>query len=111
MIKLTTDAKLVARNGRVIHATAPNCQGVALCSENMASKGYAPVLFAELADRNAPVTCKNCCRKLGIEAPKEISIHREEVFRRIKEENQKAATGKDGGEAHLGALSDLFKKK
>jgi carbon storage regulator len=49
--------------------------------------------------------------KLGIEAPKEISIHREEVFRRIKEENQKAATGKDGGEADLGALSDLFKKK
>lgn len=49
--------------------------------------------------------------KIGIEAPKEISIHREEVFRRIKEENQKAATGKDGSEADLGALSDLFKKK
>ena len=49
--------------------------------------------------------------KLGIEAPKEISIHREEVFRRIKEENQKAAAGNGGGGADLGALSDLFKKK
>jgi carbon storage regulator len=47
--------------------------------------------------------------KIGIEAPKEISIHREEVFKRIKEENQKAATG--GGNGDLGALSDLFKKK
>jgi len=71
-VTLTTDAKLVARNGRVIHATAPHCIGVALCAPNMASEGYAPVLFAELADRNAPVTCKNCCRKLGIEAPKSL---------------------------------------
>jgi carbon storage regulator len=48
--------------------------------------------------------------KIGIDAPKEISIHREEVFKRIKEENQKAAT-KDGGQADLGGLADLFKKK
>ena len=46
--------------------------------------------------------------KIGIDAPKEISIHREEVFKRIKEENQKAA---GGGESDLGGLADLFKKK
>jgi carbon storage regulator len=48
--------------------------------------------------------------KVGIEAPREISIHREEVFRRILEENRKAAAGNEG-QADLGALSDLFKKK
>ena len=46
--------------------------------------------------------------KIGIEAPKEISIHREEVFLRIKEENQSAAGGSD---QDLGSIADLFKKK
>jgi carbon storage regulator len=46
--------------------------------------------------------------KLGIEAPKSISIHREEVFLRIKEENQKAAGSSD---TDLGSIADLFKKQ
>ena len=46
--------------------------------------------------------------RIGIDAPKTISIHREEVFLRIKEENQKAAAGKD---QDLGGIADLFKKK
>lgn len=46
--------------------------------------------------------------KIGIEAPKTISIHREEVFLRIKEENQKAAGSSDGD---LGSIADLFKKQ
>ena len=46
--------------------------------------------------------------KIGIEAPKTISIHREEVFLRIKEENQKAAGASD---ADLGGIADLFKKQ
>lgn len=46
--------------------------------------------------------------KIGIEAPKTISIHREEVFLRIKEENQKAAGGAD---MDLGGIADLFKKQ
>ncbi len=47
--------------------------------------------------------------KIGIEAPKSISIHREEVFLRIKDENLKAAGGTQNQD--LGTLSDLFKKK
>lgn len=32
--------------------------------------------------------------KLGIDAPKEIEIHRKEVYEEIQEENKKAASGK-----------------
>lgn len=32
--------------------------------------------------------------KLGIKAPKEIDIHRKEVYEEIQEENKKAALGK-----------------
>ena len=46
--------------------------------------------------------------RIGIDAPKDISIHREEVFLRIKEENVKAAGGSD---QDLGGIADLFKKK
>jgi carbon storage regulator len=46
--------------------------------------------------------------KIGINAPKDISIHREEVFLRIKEENQKAAAGPDND---LGGIADLFKQQ
>lgn len=46
--------------------------------------------------------------KIGIEAPKSISIHREEVFLRIKEENQKAAGATD---TDLGSIADLFKNQ
>ena len=46
--------------------------------------------------------------KIGINAPKDISIHREEVFLRIKEENQKAAAGSDND---LGGIADLFKQQ
>lgn len=47
--------------------------------------------------------------KVGIDAPKSISIHREEVFLRIKEENQTAAVA--AVNQNLGDLSDLFKKQ
>jgi carbon storage regulator len=46
--------------------------------------------------------------KIGIEAPRSISIHREEVFLRIKEENQKAAGASD---TDLGGIADLFKQQ
>lgn len=46
--------------------------------------------------------------RIGIEAPKTISIHREEVFLRIKEENQKAVADKN---QDLGGIADLFKKQ
>lgn len=44
--------------------------------------------------------------KVGIEAPQSIEIHREEVYRRIEEENKEAASSKD-----LSRLGNLVIKK
>lgn len=46
--------------------------------------------------------------KLGIRAPREVSVHREEIFLKIQEENMRAAqVSKDT----LGSVEDLFLKK
>lgn len=45
--------------------------------------------------------------RLGIEAPKETKIYREEVFLRIKQENRSAATSAD---IDLGKISQLMKE-
>ena len=46
--------------------------------------------------------------RLGIEAPKETKIYREEVFLRIKQENRSAATSPD---IDMGKISQLMKEK
>ncbi len=46
--------------------------------------------------------------KIGIDAPRSVSIHREEVFLRIKEENTQAASDP---KQDLGGIADLFRKK
>ena len=53
--------------------------------------------------------------KVGIEAPAQLPIHREEVYRRIQEENRAAAKGEDAAEAILkigvpGEIRDLTDK-
>lgn len=45
--------------------------------------------------------------RLGIEAPSEIPVHRGEVYERIREENEQAATA---GADQLKALSKAFNK-
>lgn len=45
--------------------------------------------------------------KLGITAPREVAVHREEVYREIQKENQLAANAK----ANLDQLSQMFQKK
>ena len=45
--------------------------------------------------------------RLGIEAPSEISVHRGEVYERIREENERAA---QGDQQELRALSRALKK-
>lgn len=43
--------------------------------------------------------------RLGINAPKNVAIHRKEVFLEIQEENKKAA------EVNVESLKDIFKGK
>lgn len=47
--------------------------------------------------------------KLGIDAPKNISVNREEIYQRIQAENEAAA--KDTGTESLKSMADLLKKK
>ncbi|TGN10171.1 carbon storage regulator CsrA [Leptospira ilyithenensis] len=48
--------------------------------------------------------------KIGVKAPKNVSVHRAEVYKEIQEENKKAADTKIKPE-DLGKLGDIFKKK
>ena len=45
--------------------------------------------------------------RLGIEAPTDVSVHRGEVYERIREENERAAKG---DQKELQALSQVWKK-
>jgi len=54
------------------------------------------------------VEIKGAQVKLGIQAPKNIEVHREEIYQKIQEENKRAAlVSKDA----LGAVEDLVLKK
>lgn len=46
--------------------------------------------------------------KLGITAPREISVHRKEIYDSIQQQNKQAA---ESGRTDIDKLSNLFKKK
>ncbi|TGK21211.1 carbon storage regulator [Leptospira fluminis] len=47
--------------------------------------------------------------KIGVKAPKEVSVHRAEVYREIQAENKKAAGAKIKPE-ELGKIGNILKK-
>lgn len=49
--------------------------------------------------------------RVGIEAPKELRIYREEIYNQILEENRKAALGGESVGADLDSLSAAWKGK
>lgn len=72
----TTIKNLVAKNGTVVHAQH-GTDGAALCAPMMARNNVAgwtehTGFMAVDADK-APVTCLDCCAKLGIEPPKRLA--------------------------------------
>ncbi len=48
--------------------------------------------------------------KLGIKAPKKVTVHRKEIYQEIRQENI-AAMGSDFDPDKLRDLSDMFKKE
>ncbi|MGI6123178.1 MAG: carbon storage regulator CsrA [Acetivibrionales bacterium] len=46
--------------------------------------------------------------RIGINAPKNVTIHRKEIFEEIKKENLSAIAGKD---TNIQVLNEKFKKK
>lgn len=64
---------LVAKNGTAVHAPATEGIGTAervtLCS-NMRRAASYEIKVTRFAETDAAVTCKDCCRIQGIEAPK-----------------------------------------
>lgn len=66
-----TARNLVAKNGTAVHAPAPEgtTRNSVLCSNMRRASGYWTI-EAQFSPVDAPITCIDCCRILGIEAPK-----------------------------------------
>ncbi len=46
--------------------------------------------------------------KIGIDAPRSVSIHREEIYKKIRDENRQAVSSE---KVDLGDIASLFKDK
>lgn len=66
---------LVAKNGTVVHAPAATDRNPVLCSNMRRQAGYE-IIEAGFSYTDAPVSCKNCCKKLGKAVPAAGTVRR-----------------------------------
>jgi len=98
---------LVAENGTVVHAPSATKRNPVLCSNMRRASGYE-IIEAGFSPTNSPVTCVNCCRILGVEAPKPVAGKKAKPVLDLFEVGQRIVVSRIG-ETRYGTVTQLTK--